>query len=130
MRTILVADDNPVSRSLIREVLEPCNYRVIEACDGPDALQKIVETAPDLVLLDIQMPGLDGFEVVQQLRRDPRFASLLVAALTAYAMRGDREKALAAGFDDYITKPVRAGALRTHLDNLLGRRMSPPEFHD
>lgn len=120
MRTILLADDNPVSRSLMREVLEPCNCRVIEACDGPDALAKIVEMAPDLVLLDIQMPGLDGFEVVRQLRRDPRFTSLRVAALTAYAMRGDREKALAAGFNDYITKPIRAATLRAHLDNLLG----------
>jgi CheY-like chemotaxis protein len=120
MRTILVADDNAASRRLIREILEPCKYRVIEACDGRDALDKIRETAPDLVLLDIQMPGLDGFEVVQQVRRDSRFATLRVAALTAYAMRGDRERALAAGFDDYITKPIRAAALRTHLDNLLG----------
>ena len=119
MRKILVADDNAESRELIREVLEPYCYHVVEACDGPEALAKIEQTTPDAVLLDIQMPGLDGFGVLERLRRNPRFAALPVAALTAYAMQGDREKAFAAGFDEYITKPINAGSLRAQIKRLL-----------
>ena len=119
MRKILVAEDNLASRELIREILEARGYQVVEACDGREALQKVQETGPDLVLLDIQMPVLDGFAVLRQLRQDPRFATLRVVALTAYAMRGDQEKALAAGFDAYLSKPVDATALRRQIEKLL-----------
>src|SRR6058998_1694368 len=106
MKKILVADDNAVSRELIREVLEADNYQVIEASDGREALDKLREQQPDLVLLDIQMPILDGHALIRELRADPRFSGLPVVALTAYAMQGDREKALTLGFDRYITKPI------------------------
>lgn len=119
MKTILVAEDDPASRELMREILEAEGYRVLEACDGGEALQKMEETEPDLVLLDIQMPGLDGFAVLRQLRQNPSYATLPVVALTAYAMRGDREKVLAAGFDAYLTKPVDATALRAQIQKLL-----------
>lgn len=119
MKKIVVADDNPVSRELIREILESPDRLIVEANDGRDALLKIEETTPDLVLLDIQMPALDGFAVLQRLRSDPRFHKLRIAAITAFAMKGDEEKAFAAGFDDYITKPVRAAALRTRVEKLL-----------
>jgi two-component system cell cycle response regulator DivK len=119
VKKILVAEDDQPSRELIREILETRGYSVIEACDGGEALQKIQESAPNLVLLDLQIPVMDGFAVLSQLRQDPRFATLRVAALTAYAMRGDREKALRAGFDAYITKPIDATALRAQIEQLL-----------
>lgn len=119
MKTVLVADDNAVSRELIREVLDNIDCEVLEACDGREALEKIRETRPDLVLLDIQMPFLDGYTVLEQIRKDPGFTILRVVALTAYAMQGDREKALAAGFDGYITKPIQIAELRSRLRELL-----------
>lgn len=121
MSRVLVADDNPVSRELIREILEPLDCEVLEAADGSEALETIRQALPDLVLLDIQMPVMDGFSVLQALRGDPRFATVRVAAITAYAMQGDREKALTAGFDDYITKPIHAATLRTRVGALLRR---------
>ncbi len=122
MTKILVADDNPLSRELIHEILGSPDCQVLEAQDGREALELIESAKPDVVLLDIQMPILDGFSVIRQLRSDPRFAGVLVVALTAYAMRGDKEKALAAGFDSYITKPISPSSLRHHIGQLLGKR--------
>ncbi len=112
MKTILVADDDPIGRELVREILESQGYRVTEAGDGAGALSAIRATPPDLVLLDIQMPVLDGFGVIQELRREHQFHSLPVFALTAFAMRGDKQKALAAGFNGYIAKPINVSAFR------------------
>ncbi len=106
MKTILFADDNPANRELVRDFLEAAGFQVVEACDGHDALEQVRAHRPDLLLLDVQMPKQDGFQVVAELRRDPRFAALPVIALTAYAMRGDRERMLAAGFNAYLTKPI------------------------
>ncbi len=122
MRKILVAEDDLASRELIREILEARGYEVVEVGDGQEAVQKIAEKKPDLVLLDIQMPLLDGFGVLRQLRQDSRFACLPVVAVTSYAMGGDREKALAAGFDAYLTKPLNAAALKKQLEQLLGEK--------
>jgi two-component system cell cycle response regulator DivK len=119
MSKILVAEDNLPSRELMREILETCGYEVIEAEDGQQALDKLQQTEPDLVLLDIQMPVLDGYAVVRRLRQTPRFANLKILALTAYAMQGDREKVLAAGFDGYLTKPIDTVALAKHIRELL-----------
>src|SRR5437773_244131 len=102
---ILVADDRASSRELLRVALEIAGYQVSEACDGAEAVRLARELGPDLILLDIQMPVLDGAEAVRLLRQDPRFATLPIVALTAYGMRGDREKALTAGFTSYLTKP-------------------------
>ena len=121
MSRILVADDDPVGRELIREILESQGYQVTEAGDGADALAAIQANAPDLVLLDIQMPVLDGFGVIQALRRDERFHALTVLALTAFAMRGDREKAMAAGFDGYIAKPINVPVFRELIRQALGQ---------
>lgn len=112
---ILVADDNDASRELIREVLEMSGYEVIDAADGQDAVRRAGEGVPDLVLVDIQMPRLDGYGVLRQLRADPRCSGMRVVALTAFAMQGDRERALEAGFDGYITKPVEIAALRQEI---------------
>ena len=112
MKTVLVADDSAVSRELVREALEEIGYRVIEAADGREALAMALESAPDLALLDIRMPVQDGYETVRAMREDPRLAKLPVLALTAFAMRGDEEKAALAGFDGYLTKPIGIAALR------------------
>jgi len=119
MKTILVADDNPTSRELIAEILELQGFRILQAGDGGEALEKIRASKPDLVLLDIQMPVLDGFGVLEKLRNDPEFENLLVVALTAFAMFGDREKAMQAGFNGYITKPIQIASLRSEVVDLL-----------
>lgn len=118
-KKVLVADDNPVSRELIREILEYDHYEVIEAGDGGEALDKLRHHHPDLALLDIQMPVKDGNAVIREIRADPQLSKLPVAALTAYAMQGDREKALALGFNAYITKPIEITDFRAQVAQLL-----------
>jgi CheY-like chemotaxis protein len=120
MKKILVADDTANGRELVKAVLSNSGYEVLEACDGAEALALARELRPDLIILDLHMPGLDGFGVVQALRRDERFASTPVMALTASAMMGDKERALAIGFTGYITKPIRLSALRSEVERLLG----------
>jgi two-component system cell cycle response regulator DivK len=119
MTKILVAEDNPSNRELFRELLESWGYEVVEAVDGEAALKAASEESPDAVLLDIQMPLLDGYEVLRRLRQDPKLAHLRVMALTAFAMRGDREKALAAGFDSYHSKPINGQVLKRDIELLL-----------
>jgi two-component system cell cycle response regulator DivK len=103
---ILVVEDNEKSMKLFRDVLLAKGYRPLEAMTGGQALELASEHAPDLVLMDIQLPDIDGVEALGRLRADERTASIPVLALTAQAMYGDRERFLAAGFDDYISKPV------------------------
>jgi len=112
---VLVVDDNPAGRELVREYLQDCVASITEAANGREALEKLRTGLPDLVLLDIQMPEMDGYEVLREIRRDPRLKSLRVVALTAFAMQGDQERAMAAGFDDYLTKPVTAAKLKAQL---------------
>lgn len=119
MKTIIIVDDNPASRELIRELLGTDEYRIVEAANGREALALIAASYPDLVLLDIQLPELDGYSVIRHLRQDPRFRRLPVVAVSAYAMQGDREKALAAGFDAYITKPIDTYRLEEQVQELL-----------
>ncbi|HYZ84656.1 MAG TPA: response regulator [Bryobacteraceae bacterium] len=120
MNKVLVVDDNSASRDLVRAILKGAPYLIVEASHGQEALEKIRDEQPDLVLLDIDMPVLNGFAVVRHIREDSRLAGLPVLAVTAFAMEGDREKALAAGFTDYITKPVKARVLRKQVRELLG----------
>ena len=112
---ILVVDDNPAGRELVRESLKDCASSIREAANGREALEKMRAARPDLVLLDIQMPEMDGYAVLREIRRDPSLDGLRVVALTAFAMQGDRERALAAGFDEYITKPVTVAKLKAQL---------------
>jgi len=119
MKQVLVVDDKASSRELIRTVLERSGYGVIEAGDGREAVRIARQAAPDLILLDLQMPALDGFGALGELRNEPRFASLPIVALTASAMQGDREKAIAAGFTSYLSKPVKLAELRAELARLL-----------
>jgi CheY-like chemotaxis protein len=119
MKKILIADDKATSRELIRTVLGTSEYAITEAGDGNEALRCARETQPDLIILDLHMPGLDGFGVATELRRDERFERTPIMALTASAMQGDRERALAAGFTSYITKPIRLPHLRREVARLL-----------
>jgi two-component system, cell cycle response regulator DivK len=118
-KKLLVVDDNPVSRELIREVLESSDLWILEAENGEEALKKIAGEKPDIVLLDIQLPVYDGYEVLHRVRTILKLDTLPVLALTAYAMQGDREKALGLGFDAYITKPIDAVALRLQIKKIL-----------
>ena len=105
MRRIVVVEDNPDNRELVRVLLSGL-YDVTEYESGQQALEAIRSDKPDLVLLDISLPQMDGPEVVRHIRMDSRLRDLPVIALTAHAMAGDREKFLAAGFTDYLTKPI------------------------
>ncbi|MFZ0276050.1 MAG: response regulator [Candidatus Sulfotelmatobacter sp.] len=127
MIRILVAEDNAVNRELLRELLEARGYTVFEACDGQEALRMIEETKPELLLLDIGMPVLDGFGVIRKIRENLRLAPLPVVAVTAYAMRGDREKILASGFDGYLSKPLNPSSLTAELDRLLPKSAQSAE---
>ena len=119
MKKVLVADDKDTGRELVRTVLEKSGHQVFEASDGEQAVAEALRLQPDLIILDIHMPGLDGFGVIEKLRRDPAFSHTPIIALTASAMMGDRERAMAAGFTGYITKPIRLDALRGEVERLL-----------
>ena len=122
MKTILIAEDNPTNRELLRELLEIRGYSVTEASNGEEALAMVERTSPDMMLLDIGMPGLDGFAVVRSLRENPRFSSLPIVAVTAYAMQGDRDKIMNSGFDGYLSKPVSSQLLTQEIERLKSRR--------
>lgn len=119
MKTVLIAEDNPVNRELLRELLEMRGYAVMEASDGEETITKMGERKPDILLLDLNMPVLDGLATVKRIRQDTRFAFLPVLAVTAYAMRGDREKILNSGFDGYLSKPISSAELEQELKRLL-----------
>jgi CheY-like chemotaxis protein len=118
-KRILIAEDKSTSRELLRTVLENQGYSVTEAADGEEALQKARKEMPDLILLDLQMPARNGYEVLRELRQDSRFTSVPIVAVTASAMHGDREKAIAAGFNGYLSKPLPLGSLRNEIQRLL-----------
>jgi two-component system cell cycle response regulator DivK len=103
---ILVVEDNEKNMKLFRDVLHASGYRTLEAATGERAVELVFEHRPELVLMDIQLPDIDGVEALGRLRADERFSSVPVLALTAQAMEGDRERFLAAGFDGYLSKPV------------------------
>ena len=105
MKTVAVVEDNADNRLLLQAILDGL-YDVVEYENGVDALAGLAAALPDLVLLDISLPGMDGNEILARIRADPVLRALPVIALTAHAMTGDREKYLAAGFNDYITKPI------------------------
>jgi|ERR1700722_4939567 len=119
MTTVLVAEDNLVNCELLRELLEARGYSVIEAPNGQEALRMIEQTHPDIVLLDIGMPVLDGFAVIRKIRENPSLATLPVLAITAYAMRGDRESVLNAGFNGYLSKPINSRDVTNEIERLL-----------
>jgi two-component system cell cycle response regulator DivK len=108
---VLVVEDNERNMKLFRDVLQASGYRTLEATTGERAVELVIEHGPDLVLMDIQLPGIDGVEALDRLRADERTATVPVLALTAQAMEGDREHFLAADFDGYLSKPVNIADL-------------------
>jgi CheY-like chemotaxis protein len=122
MRKALIADDSASNRELLRTMLSHCGFDVSEASDGFQTLDIAPALNPSLIILDIQMPGLDGYGTLERLRALEQFRNTPILALTAYAMDGDTERGRAAGFTDYVTKPVGLKTLRNviekHLDDL------------
>lgn len=110
-RKILVVEDNQDSRELVVKVLKNKGYQMIEAADGEEALEKAVAEKPDLILLDISIPKIDGYEVAKRLKSNEELKGIPIVALTAHAMKGDREKVIVAGFEGYISKPVNVREL-------------------
>lgn len=125
MKQILIVEDKATSRELLRTVLEKERYSILEAGDGAEAVRLLRTETVDLVLLDLQIPIHSGYDVLKIIRSDERLAKLPVVALTASAMQGDREKALAAGFTSYIAKPVGPSQLREEVNRLLGAKAFP-----
>jgi CheY-like chemotaxis protein len=118
---VLLIDDNPLNLKLARCVLEDSGFVVVTALSAELAAPHLADPLPDLVLVDVALPGIDGLEFARRLRADPRTRSLPVVAMTAFAMQGDEAKALAAGCDLYLTKPVDTRLLGPRL-----RRLLPP----
>jgi len=119
---ILVVEDNPLNLKLARDVLTFAKYDVIEAQSGEDALRVAQETPPDLVLMDLQLPGIDGTETLRRLRESALGPDVPVVAVTALAMAEDKERAAHAGFDGYIEKPISARALPGQIEAFLNGR--------
>ena len=110
---ILLVEDNARNMTLLRDVLEATGYRTLQASTGSQALTLAAQHGPALVLMDMRLPDMDGTEALRLLRTDARTVSIPVIAVTAQAMKGDRERFLEAGFDDYLSKPVDVDALLT-----------------
>lgn len=126
---ILIIDDNPVNMKLIRVLLTMEGYDVRTACDAKEALAVLNNFNPLLILMDIQLPGIDGLELTRRLKSDPRTRDITILGLTAYAMKGDKEKILAAGCDGYIPKPIDTRSLPSIIAEHL-RKPSVPTAND
>lgn len=112
---ILVVEDNPDNRVLVSDVLQSLDYQVALAADGREGVEKARTLLPDLILMDMSLPGMDGWEATRHIKADPNTRAIKVIALTAHAMVGDRERALEAGCDDYISKPIDLRELASKL---------------
>jgi CheY-like chemotaxis protein len=119
-RKILLVEDNEMNRDMLKRRLERRGYRVLVAVDGRQGLEMAASESPDLILMDMSLPELDGWEAARRLKTDPRLRSIPLIALTAHAMSGDREKAMEAGCNDYDTKPVDLPRLLVKIEALLG----------
>jgi len=119
---ILLVEDREDNRILAKKLLERAGFRVVEATDGREALEQVAAQRPDLVLLDMSLPVVDGWTVARTLRQSPDFKDLLIVALTAHAMDGDRERVLEAGCDEYLTKPIEVAKFIPTIRRILERR--------
>jgi CheY-like chemotaxis protein len=108
---ILIVDDNPTNLKLVAYLMKASGYEVSTAIDADAALADIRAKPPSLILMDLQLPGIDGLELTRRLKSDPATRGIIIVAVTAYAMKGDQDKAIAAGCDDYVTKPIDTRAL-------------------
>ena len=124
---ILIVDDNPGNTKLVSFLLARRGYRVSTASSASEALALLAHELPRLVLMDLQMPGMDGFELTRKLKREARTSGVAIVAVTAYAMKGDEERALKAGCDAYVTKPIDTRAFPNLIAALLAREASRRE---
>ncbi len=120
---VLVVEDHPLNRELAEAILERAGYDVLTAEDGETALRTVAARRPDVILLDVELPGISGLDVARQLKADPGTRTIPVVALTAYAMVGDEERVRAAGCDDYVTKPIERPKLLGAVERALA---APP----
>ena len=118
---VLYVEDNFENKLFVRRVIESMGHEVMEAETGPDSLVMAAERKPDLILMDVNIPGMDGLETTTRLKQDPELAAIPVIALTANAMKGDRERCLAAGCDGYMQKPVGVSDLRREITRYAGK---------
>lgn len=116
---VLIVDDNPMNLKLLETLLEGEGYEVRTAADADQGWERLEESAPRLILMDLQLPGVDGLELTRRIRADGRFGEAVIVAVTSYAMKEDREQALAAGCDAFVAKPVDTRELPAMLASLL-----------
>jgi len=121
---ILIVEDNEMNRDMLSRRLQRRGYEIIVAVDGHQGLEMVSSIMPDLILLDLSLPEIDGWEVTRRIKAETRTNHIPIIALTAHAMTGDREKALAAGCDDYDTKPVELDRLLGKIERLIARASS------
>ena len=119
---ILIVDDNAINLKLVAYLMKANGYTVQTALDAESAIEAIRANHPDVILMDIQLPGIDGLELTRRLKADPKTRDIVIVAVTAYAMKGDQAKALAAGCDDYITKPIDTRTLPETIAKHLAKR--------
>ncbi len=117
--TVLIVEDNPQNLYLASYLLESAGYRVISAGDGPAGVAAAIDDSPDIVLVDILLPGIDGYEATRRIKADPSYAGEPIVALTAYSMEGDEQSAMAAGCDGYISKPIDPADFVTRVEGFL-----------
>lgn len=123
---ILIVEDNPDNRTLIMDVLLSLGYDVIEAMDGVEGVQKAAAERPDLILMDLSLPHKDGWTATREIKSNAALSAIPIIALTAHAMMGDREKALQAGCNDYVAKPIDLRELASKLQKYLGEDSGTP----
>jgi CheY-like chemotaxis protein len=121
MKTILVVDDNPTNLKLVSDLLEFEGYRMVTAMDARQAQAMVQQARPDLILMDIGLPDMDGLTLTQKMKADQKTSNIIIVALTAFVMKGDMERAIAAGCDGYIAKPIDTRKLPNQIAELLLR---------
>ena len=119
-KTVLIVEDNELNMKLFRDLLQIHGYATIEARTGPEALERLTDHRPDLILMDIQLPEVSGLEVTQKIKADPELADIPVIAVTAFAMKGDEERIREGGCEAYISKPISVSHCLDTIRRLLG----------
>jgi two-component system, cell cycle response regulator DivK len=126
MPRVLLVEDNEMNRDMLSRRLARKEYEVLVAVDGKEGVEMAGSEAPDLILMDMSLPVMDGWEATRQLKASPETKAIPIIALTAHAMSGDREKAIEAGCDDYDTKPIELPRLLAKMEDLLGEKKAAP----
>ena len=119
---ILIVEDNPLNMRVIEMILRDKDYILLEATDGEEALEMAIRERPDLIIMDIRLPRMSGLEVTRKLRETPAFSHTPIIGLTAYAMKGDREKVIESGCDAYLSKPISTRELPRMITEMLSQR--------